>query len=158
MKVHELEIRSKKNAKRVGRGIGSGKGKTAGRGTKGQLSRSGGNLPPHFEGGQNPLVHRIPKQRGFKSLRPRMQIIHTDQLNRFKANQTVGQSELANAGLIRTVKVPTKLLKRGELSKPLILNIKIASAAAQKVLESAGGRMEKTPLKASRKKSAGQSA
>src|SRR5687767_3074169 len=117
MKINQLSLKPARGTKRKGRGIGSGQGKTAGRGTKGQNARTGGGVRPGFEGGQNPLMHRIPKQRGFKSLGTKAQVIHTDQLNQFSAR--VGLDELLAAGLISDSRLPVKLLKRGELTKKL---------------------------------------
>ena len=141
MKPHQIAFAKPQRSRRRGRGIGSGQGKTAGRGTKGQKARSGGKVKPYFEGGTNPLVHRIPKQRGFKSLRPPSQIIHTDELNRFKATQPVGLAQLKSAGLIESTKEPVKLLARGSLTKAITLEVSAASKAAQAMVESNGGRL-----------------
>src|SRR5438270_11023419 len=111
MKIHELNVASGENRKRIGRGIGSGKGKTAGRGTKGQNSRTGGGVRPGFEGGQNPLAKRLPKSRGFKSLNPtNYQVVNIGDLGVFKAGATVDSEGLKKASLISSVKQPVKLL------------------------------------------------
>src|ERR1700733_7911298 len=102
MKIHELQLESAKDRKRVGRGIGSGYGKTAGRGTKGQNARTGGGVRPGFEGGQNPLAKRLPKKRGFVPIaRVEYQVINLGDLERLKTSGTVGPAELAAAGLIK---------------------------------------------------------
>lgn len=136
MKFHDLELRAKKTTKRVGRGIGSGHGKTAGRGTKGQNARTGGGVRVGFEGGQNPLLQRIPKQRGFKSMSPKAQVVHTDQLGHFKAGSEVTTEALFRAGLINDPKLPVKILGRG---KPSVTGLTLgknvtASASAKKAL------------------------
>ena len=144
MKIHELKGQLTKSAKRVGRGIGSGYGKTAGRGTKGQGARSGGNRRPGFEGGQNPLMQRLPKQRGFKSRNSKAQIAHTDQLNQL-STATVTADVLLEAGLITNAKKPVKLLARGELKKKVNVTLNAASAAAITQLQKAGGSFNEDP-------------
>src|SRR3569832_1078298 len=98
MKYNELQVTSTRNAKRVGRGISAGQGKTAGRGTKGQGSRTGSHKKPGFEGCQTPLMHRLPKLRGFKSHRPQVEVIYTGQLD--KLGTAVDNHKLAEAGLV----------------------------------------------------------
>jgi large subunit ribosomal protein L15 len=144
MKIHELNIESTtKDRKRVGRGIGSGYGKTAGRGTKGQNARTGGNVRPGFEGGQNPLAKRLPKKRGFASLsRIVVQAVNVSALERFKAGTTVDTKMLAEASLIRNANGHVKLLAGGELTKKLTVNVTAASAAAIAAVEKAGGAVE----------------
>ncbi len=143
MKYHQLDITSKKTKKRVGRGTGSGYGKTAGRGTKGQNARTGGGVRIGFEGGQNPLMKRLPKTRGFRSHpKQKTETIHTDQLNEFRAKSTVGNQQLKEAGLISRLDSRVKLLTRGELNKELTLDIDSASASAKKVVEAAGGSIK----------------
>lgn len=142
MKYHQLNKSNKQTRKRVGRGTGSGYGKTAGRGTKGQNARSGGRVRPGFEGGQNPLAKRLPKVRGAKSRHRRSNDtaeIHTDQLNQFKAGTKIDKTKLKEAGLIGDSKKPVKLLKRGELSKAVKVELDKASSAAVSAVESAGG-------------------
>src|ERR1700693_1335574 len=99
MKYNELTISSNKNPKRVGRGIAAGQGKTAGRGTKGQNSRSGSTRKPGFEGGQNPLMQRLPKLHGFRSYKVKAETITTRQLNNLGIAKVDNQS-LFSAGLI----------------------------------------------------------
>src|SRR5665811_673013 len=101
MKIHELNLESAKDKKRVGRGIGSGYGKTAGRGTKGQNARAGGGVRVGFSGGQNPLAKLLPKKRGFRALSPTAyQVVNLDALGRFKAGATVDNDTLAALGLV----------------------------------------------------------
>src|SRR3954454_24410819 len=113
MKIHELTITKKTDRKRVGRGIGSGYGKTSGRGTKGQNSRTGGGVRPGFEGGQNPLAKRLPKKRGFT---PVSQIeyatVSLAQLSNIKG-ATVTNESLAELKLVRSATVPVKVLGSG---------------------------------------------
>jgi large subunit ribosomal protein L15 len=143
MKIHELTLTKKTDRKRVGRGIGSGYGKTAGRGTKGQNSRTGGGVRPGFEGGQNPLAKRLPKARGFKSLNPTIyQVINTGELSGFKAGATVDAAALRKAGLIRSVDKPVKLLAHGELTHKLTIKAQAASRTAKAAVEAAGGTVE----------------
>jgi len=111
----ELTSIKSKNKKRVGRGLSSGQGKTAGRGTKGQKSRSGHNIPRKFEGGQTPLSMRLPKLPGFKSAKPKSQIVTLDQISsNFKANDTVSVDSLTKVGLIKAG-TPIKILANGKL-------------------------------------------
>ncbi len=139
MKPHQLKVVSHTARKRIGRGLAAGQGKTAGRGTKGQNSRSGVQLSPVFEGGQNALIHRIPKKRGFRSRRVHTQIIHTDQLNKFKSG-VISREQLLQAGMIRDSYAPIKLLYRGELkAKSLKIEIDGASQAAFEQLKATGG-------------------
>jgi large subunit ribosomal protein L15 len=153
MKIHELQLESTKTRKRVGRGIGSGRGKTAGRGTKGQNARTGGGVRPGFEGGQNPLAKRLPKKRGFASLsRVEYQVVNLSALERFKDGTTVDAAALASAGLVKKADGRVKLLATGKLTKKLTVKVTAASSAAKSAVESAGGKLElaelaKTPSK-----------
>lgn len=148
MKIHELEIQSKKDPKRVGRGIGSGYGKTAGRGTKGQNARTGGGVRPGFEGGQNPLAKRLPKKRGFVPLaRTRYQVVNLQDLARLDEGTLYDAAALANAGLVSSGKKPVKLLGEGELAKKLSLRVQAASKTASAAFEKAGATLEISPLK-----------
>lgn len=149
MKIHELNLTSNKNKKRVGRGISAGQGKTAGRGTKGQNSRTGGGVRLGFEGGQNPLAKRLPKKRGF---RPRTQtsyqVVNLSQLARHKGT-TFGPAELLAAGLISSTTQPVKLLARLEeetFSKKVTVTVQAASTAARTAIEAAGGSVHIEPL------------
>lgn len=144
MKVHELQVTAKADRKRLGRGIGSGTGKTAGRGTKGQNSRSGGGVRPGFEGGQNPLYRRIPKKRGFKPYgKVDGQIVNLDQLERVKGS-TVDVKSLAEAGLVYADQGPIKLLGNGEVKKAFTVKVNSVSASAKSKIEQAGGKIELT--------------
>jgi large subunit ribosomal protein L15 len=153
MKIHELEFETTTNRKRVGRGIGSGRGKTAGRGTKGQNARTGGGVRPGFEGGQNPLAKRLPKKRGFASLaRVEYQVVNLSSLERFKDGATVDAAALAEASLVKKPGELVKLLASGQLTKKLTVKVNGASAAAKAAVEQAGGSVElvalvKTPSK-----------
>lgn len=154
MKYHELITASKKPKKRVGRGIAAGQGKTAGRGTKGQKSRTGKKIGHTFMGGQGALVQRIPKARGFKSLRVPAQVVYTGVLNDFKL-KSVTNTSLFEAGFIATPYHTVKIITKGELSKPLTVKVQAASASAQAMIKQAGGSFEKTAvlLKQRQKKS-----
>jgi large subunit ribosomal protein L15 len=123
--------------KRVGRGQGSGTGKTSGRGENGQNSRSGGRVHPRFEGGQMPLIRRIPK-RGFKSInRVEYQVVNVRELDRLDGDVTV--ESLKEAGLIRSLRKPVKVLGEGDLGKKLTVAAHKFSATAQAKIEAAGG-------------------
>lgn len=139
MKLNQLNIGAGKSRKRIGRGIGSGHGKTAGRGTKGQRSRSGSKLRPSFEGGQNPLVHRLPKQRGFRSRRPAVQLIKTGQLNRLTTTKLLKVEDLQAAGLVERINVPVRLVAGGAVKKTVKLEIQGVSSNAKKLVKAAGG-------------------
>jgi len=144
MRLHELRPApgSKFEPKRVGRGIGSGLGKTSGRGHKGQKARSGGKIRPGFEGGQMPLVRRVPK-RGFTNPFAReWAIINVKDLERFEPHTVVTPELLREAGLIKKVKDGVKILGDGEISKPLIVRVHAASKQAIAKVEAAGGRVE----------------
>lgn len=146
MKIHELELQSTPDRKRVGRGIGSGYGKTAGRGTKGQNARTGGGVRVGFEGGQNPLARRIPKNRGFASINPVIyQPINLSDLNRFKDGTTVDAAALKAAGVVASATNRIKLLAKGQLEKKLTIQVQAASASATKAVEAAGAKLEIVP-------------
>lgn len=149
MKIHELNLTANKDKKRVGRGISAGQGKTAGRGTKGQNSRTGGGVRLGFEGGQNPLAKRLPKKRGF---RPRTQttyqVVNLEQLARHEGT-TFGLAELSAAGLISSTTQPVKLLARvreEKFSKKLTVTVQAASTAARTAVEAAGGSVHIEPM------------
>jgi large subunit ribosomal protein L15 len=144
MKYHELTINSHKKAKRVGRGIAAGGGKTAGRGTKGQNARTGGGVRPGFEGGQTPLVQRLPKLRGFRSVRVAPETVYTGQLEQF-GGKTVDSQVLAEAGIISNAFVAVKLVVKGQLTKKVTVKLPAASAAAIALVQKAGGKFEATP-------------
>jgi len=145
MKVHELNVAANKDRKRVGRGISAGQGKTAGRGTKGQNARTGKKLRATFMGGQGSLVQRIPKKRGFKSIRVPAQVVYTDQLEAF-AGKTADNMSLAEAGLIVTPYHTIKVILRGEVKGKVTLKVQAASKGAQDAIAKAGGNFEKTDV------------
>ncbi|MES2875836.1 MAG: 50S ribosomal protein L15 [Patescibacteria group bacterium] len=152
MKYNELNATPNKNRKRVGRGISAGGGKTAGRGTKGQGSRTGKKLNASFQGGQRALVQAIPKNRGFKSLRTPAQVVYMDHLNVFKG-KTVTNMSLFEAGLISTPFHTVKVIARGELTEKVTLKVQGASKSVQEAVVKAGGTFTKTatPLPKSQK-------
>ncbi len=143
MKYNELKLESKGSLKRVGRGISAGQGKTAGRGTKGQKSRTGSSRKPGFEGGQNPLIQRLPKLRGFKSHRPVVETVYTGQLN--DLGTKVDTEALFNKGLISSPYVKVKLLVNGELTKKVNVSLQQASQSAIEVVKKQGGTFSKVP-------------
>lgn len=128
--------------KRLGRGIGSGLGKTAGRGTKGQNSRSGGGVRPGFEGGQLPLFQRLPK-RGFHNHSAKeFAIVNIEALNAFENGATVDVDALVKAGLVNNTYDGVKVLGKGELTKKLVVKANKFSESAKKAIEAAGGSVE----------------
>jgi large subunit ribosomal protein L15 len=157
MKLHDLRPAegSRKPRTRVGRGIAAGKGKTAGRGTKGQKARAGGSIPPWFEGGQTPLHMRIPKLRGFKNrFKVEFEIVNVGDIARLvelgafepggattgkPAPITVNQEILRATGLVRTLDKPLKILGGGELSTALFVVADAFSRTAVTKIEAAGG-------------------
>lgn len=141
MQYHELKATKDKTPKRVGRGISAGQGKTAGRGTKGQSSRTGGRRKPGFEGGQTPLMMRLPKLRGFKSKKQQTQNVYTGQLNNLKG--TVDNFSLFEAGIITTPFVNVKVVTKGELSNKVSVNLQGATASALASITAAGGTFKK---------------
>lgn len=133
---------SRKRRKRVGRGEGSGHGKTSCRGSKGQKARSGGQVPPGFEGGQMPLQRRLPK-RGFKSpFKKVYSLVHVGDLERFEPGSVVDVDTLVQCGLVRKLKDGVKLLSDGELTKALIVRGHKASQGARQKVQAAGGTVE----------------
>lgn len=137
MKFNDLTITANKAGRRVGRGISAGQGKTAGRGTKGQRSRTGSSRRPGFEGGQTPLMQRIPKLPGFTSHRTKAENVYVAQLNAFSGS--VDNFTLFDAGLISSPYVRVKLLAKGEASKKLVVSLQGASKTAIDALQKAGG-------------------
>lgn len=133
---------STKRRKRRGIGSSSGHGGTSTRGSKGQNARSGGGVPTWFEGGQMPLIRRIPK-RGFVNIfRVENQVLNVRDLGRFDAGSTVDLDALVKAGLARTKGGPVKLLATGEIDRALTVKVDVASTAAKQKVEAAGGRIE----------------
>jgi large subunit ribosomal protein L15 len=145
MKLHELSPapNSKTRSKRVGRGTGSGMGKTSGRGQKGQNSRSGGGVRPGFEGGQMPLIRRLPK-RGFTNIfRKVYNIVNLSDLNVFEENTVVTEELLLKKGVISKMQpYGVKVLGNGELTKALTIRANKFSATAISKIEKAGGKTE----------------
>ncbi len=138
---------SHRSRKRLGRGIGSGLGKTAGKGHKGQRARKSGNVRPGFEGGQMKLYMRLPK-RGFTNLfRTEYNIINLDSLDIFPAGTKVDEKALQEAGLLRFGGRKIKLLGRGELTKKLDIVVDRASGSAKAAVEKAGGTLKIVDLK-----------
>lgn len=146
MKLSELSPakNSLKNRRRVGRGNGSGWGRTAARGEKGQNARSGGGVRPGFEGGQMPLARRVPK-RGFTNIYAKSyDIINLDQLNGFDEGTAIDKQLLADKGMIRSIRNLVKVLARGELTvKKLHVAVDAWSKEAQTKIETNGGQLEK---------------
>ena len=145
MKLHELSPAegSVKASFRKGRGAGSGNGKTAGKGHKGQNARSGGGVRPGFEGGQLPLYRKLPK-RGFNNARFGKQyaVINVKSLNIFNDGDVVDSAALLNAGVIDTLNDGVKVLGEGELTKKLTVCAKVFSASAKEKIEAVGGKTE----------------
>lgn len=144
MKLHELSPApgSSRPAWRKGRGTGSGNGKTAGRGHKGQNARSGGGVKPGFEGGQLPLYRRLPK-RGFTNhFAKQYAIVNLDMLNRFEDGAVVDYEALRAAGIVKKPYDGLKILANGELSKKLTVKATVFSANAKEKIEAAGGKTE----------------
>ena len=133
---------AKKKAKRVGRGPGSGQGTTAGRGTKGQRSRSGGGVPPGFEGGQMPLQRRLPKRGFYNLFRKVFAEINVRDLEPFAADSVVDEELLRQSGLVRGIFDGVKLLGDGEIDKPLTVKVDRCSTGARQKIEAAGGKVE----------------
>ena len=152
MKYHELQVEANKNIKRVGRGIASGQGKTAGRGTKGQKARTGKKLRPMFAGGSGSLARRIPKARGFKSLKAEAQVVYLDHLNTFKG-KIADNFTLFQAGYISSPYQAVKVILRGELTESITLHVSGASKSVKEAVTKAGGTFVKTavPLKKGKK-------
>ena len=145
MKQNELSPApgSKKDRKRVGRGDSSGHGTYSGRGQKGQKSRAGGKMRPGFEGGQLPLIKRLPKKRGFYNLfRIEYSVINVSDLNSFEAGTEITVESLKKAGLIKSTRKPLKVLAGGELGRALTVKAHKFSEAAKTKIEGAGGKAE----------------
>ncbi len=149
MKLNDLRPAkgAHKDRTRAGRGISAGRGKTAGRGTKGQNARSGGGPRPYFEGGQLPLVRRLPHLRGFTNIfRVEYTPINLGRLNLFEEGTEVSPEALAAAGMIKSVRERVKILAAGELDHPLTVKAHKFSAAAREKILAAGGTVEELSL------------
>lgn len=143
MKYNQLNITANRKIKRVGRGISAGQGKTAGRGTKGQGSRTGSKAKPGFAGGTNPLMQQLPKLPGFHSHRTKSEVVYTAQLEQF-SSKTIDNAVLAEAGLVSNGYTTVKLISKGELTKKVTVRLQSASASAIATIQEAGGSFEKT--------------
>ena len=144
MKINELSPApgSTKEAKRKGRGIGTGNGKTAGRGHKGQKARSGGGVRVGFEGGQMPLARRIPK-RGFHNIFAKpLEFVNVSELNVFDDGAAVTVESLLDAGILSKCRYGVKILGNGELKKKLTVSANAFSQSAKEKIEAAGGKAE----------------
>jgi len=134
---------SKRASKRVGRGNASGHGTFSGRGQKGQKSRSGNKMRPGFEGGQLPLIKRLPSKRGFTNIfRKEYSIVNVEKLNVFEKGSEVTPEKMHAAGLFKTLKHPVKILANGEVSHAVSVKANKFSAAAKAKIEAAGGKAE----------------
>ena len=144
MDLSELapEKGARSNRHRKGRGVGSGWGKTAGRGSKGQKSRSGGGARPGYEGGQMPIHRRLPK-RGFKNpFKKVFAVINVQDLNRFAAETVVDEIELVKSGLVKGARDGIKVLGKGDIQVPLTVKVNGTSESARQKIEAAGGKIE----------------
>ncbi len=147
MKIHELAPPdgAHRQRRRVGRGLGSGRGKTAGKGHKGQKARAGGGVPPYFEGGQLPLVRKLPYKRGFNNpFRVEYQAINLDQLEALPADIEITPDVLQSHGLLRRDR-PVKILARGTLSRALTVHAHAFSQSARDAITAAGGTAVELP-------------
>ena len=144
MKLHELSpaAGSVTPAWRKGRGPGSGNGKTAGKGHKGQNARSGGGVRPGFEGGQLPLYRKLPKRGFYNRFATVYSIVNVEALNAFEDGAVVDLEALTEKGIIRKEYDGLKVLGRGEITKKLTVKAKIFSASAKEKIEAAGGKVE----------------
>jgi large subunit ribosomal protein L15 len=134
---------TRKNRKRVGRGNGSGHGTYSGRGVKGQKSRAGFKIRPGFEGGQLPMIKRLPRQRGFTNIfRIEYSVVGVGSLKMFESGSEVTPAELLASGLVKSMKNPVKILAQGEIDQPLMVKAHKFSAAAKAKIEAAGGSAE----------------
>jgi len=144
MKLHELKPAegSTKARKRIGRGVGSGWGKTAGRGNKGHNARSGGGVRPGFEGGQMPIHRRLPK-RGFTNIfKKSMAVVNVSALSRFESGTVVDEAALIRSGIVKDSKDGIKLLGNGDIEIALTVQLKAVSRSAKAKIEAAGGTIE----------------
>ena len=144
MKLHELSPAegSVTPAFRKGRGAGSGNGKTAGKGHKGQNARSGGGVRPGFEGGQLPLYRKLPKRGFYNRFAKEYSVVNVEALNKFEDGAVVDLATLAQAGVVSQPKSALKILGKGELAKKLTVKAAVFSASAKEKIEAAGGKIE----------------
>ncbi len=145
MQLHELKAPegAARERIRIGRGHGSGKVKTGGKGTKGQKARTGGGVPPYFEGGQLPLIRKLPYRRGFRNpFRVEFREVNVRDLGEFPEGSTVGPDEFETAGVLRGKTGPVKVLGQGDISVKLTVRAHKFTAGARQKIESAGGAVE----------------
>jgi len=134
---------STKSRKRVGRGDGSGHGTYSGRGCKGQKSRAGYKMRPGFEGGQLPLIKRLPRKRGFTNIfRVEYSVVNINRLNVFESGSEVTPEKLVAAGVVKSLRYPIKILAEGDIKHPLTVKANKFSASAKAKIEAAGGQVE----------------
>jgi len=134
---------SRKDRKRVGRGDGSGKGTYSGRGSKGQKSRAGYKMRPGFEGGQLPLIKRLPRKRGFTNIfRIEYSTVSIGKLSAFESGSEVDLEKMMAAGLVKSLRKPVKVLADGDIKHPLTVKANKFSASAKAKIEAAGGMVE----------------
>ena len=144
MKLHELKPApgSTTSRKRLGRGIGSGLGKTSGKGHKGFNARSGGGKSPGFEGGQMPLMRRLPKRGFFNRFRTEYEAVNVDRLEVFEDGQVITPVELIQAGIINKIQDGVKIMGNGDFTKKLTVQANKFTATAKEKIEAAGGKAE----------------
>ncbi|MBQ2719586.1 MAG: 50S ribosomal protein L15 [Clostridia bacterium] len=144
MKLHELSpaAGSAQESYRKGRGPGSGNGKTAGKGHKGQNARSGGGVRPGFEGGQLPLYRKLPKRGFYNKFGKQFAIVNIEALNRFEDGAVIDTAALCEAGLVTRIDDGVKILGNGELTKKLTVKAAVFSNSAKEKIEAAGGKTE----------------
>ncbi len=146
-----------KDRKRVGRGHGSGHVKTAGKGTKGQKARTGGNIPPRFQGGQTPIQQQLPYKRGFTNIwSTRYNLVHLGQLAAIEAGTSVTPESLLELGIMRNPDLPLKILADGELKSALNISTHKISASARQKIEAAGGTVTIIDTEAEPRRSKGR--
>lgn len=142
IQLHNLSNPNRQSKKRLGRGTGSGLGTTAGRGTKGQNSRSGGGVRPRFEGGHTPLYRLLPKLRGYRSQFRKLAVVNVEQIDAHYANgDVVSLKTLATKGLCHSTARGVKVLGQGEITKKVTVYAESVSAAAKAKIEKAGGKV-----------------
>ena len=145
MKYNDLVVKKNARPSRKGRGIAAGQGKTAGRGTKGQKSRTGHRkMPAGFMGGQRAIMQAVPKLKGFKSFHPKAEVVYTDRLNDLSGK--VDNYKLAETSLISSPFVKVKVITRGELKAKIELETQFASKTAVEVIKKAGGSFKQVPI------------
>ena len=145
MKYNDLQVEKNTRPSRKGRGIAAGQGKTAGRGTKGQKSRTGhSKMPAGFMGGQRALMQSVPKLKGFKSIHPKAEVVYTDRLNELSGK--IDNYKLAEAQMISSPFVKVKIITRGEITKKIDLETQFASKSAVEAIKKAGGSFKKVAI------------